>query len=124
MIFSTDICPICFKKLELTISESYDKKIIFIYKCSTLFKLKGNFYNCNSHYINTSYEDDSQSSIIIGILLFSNSKARKTTIIYDISGYHKNGKGTKILSKIDLIDVDFSQQDYIINRFKSLYMFP
>lgn len=123
MIFSTDNCPICGKKLKLEIVEGEKPNTVgFVYVCEKKEIVRNpsdTFYISRDHYENRVYKGGSLCFMVLPPYCLVHSAQHKSTAVHVVSG----DQPKKLLFTVPLLDLDYSQPQVVLARLKLLVTF-
>jgi hypothetical protein len=120
MIFSTDKCPLCDRKLRLEIQPVATNKVAFHYYCEKRESIcddKGAQIIKAHHYTNDAYKSAQLAVMLIGPFKLFHSESNNVTAIYD-SQRREKGDPKKLIFQTKLLDLDYSQPHLVLDKLK------
>jgi len=125
MIFSTDRCPLCDKKLRLEIQPVATNKVAFHYYCEKKEIVRNDTDTAAiaaAHYTNDDYKGGQLATMLIGPFKLFHSELNKMTAVYDSQKYRKTA-GEKLIFRTKLLDLDYSQPQVVLAKLQLLVIF-
>ena len=124
MIFSTDLCPLCSKKLQLEVVEVAQGKVHFRYYCDVKESVRDDSNTATvskSHYDNECFPKGGLVTMIIPPFMIFHSQANNMTSVYDSTRFPMSPN--KLIFRTTLLDLDYSKPHLVTSKLKLLVTF-